>query len=190
MGGRRSNWFGFAFLALVLLLVPLKWLLAAIVAASVHELGHFAALRHCGVEISQLRFDIGGAKMKVGCLGRGQEFVCSLAGPVAGLCLVLFARWMPRTAVCACIQSAYNLLPIYPLDGGRAFRCLVGDCGRKWTEVACLCLIGLCGVVGSFIFQLGLLPIGAACLTIHRALEGKGLAKPLGFRYNRGRIYE
>ena len=191
MACRRFDWCVFLLLALALLILPLRWLLAVLLAGAVHELGHFIALRLCGINVSEFHIGMGGAQMSVGHMGRWQELFCALAGPFAGLCLLLLARWLPRTAVCACIQSAYNLLPVYPLDGGRAMGCIVVNrrvCGA--IEWLCVGAIAVTGLYGSFVLRLGILPMVASALTIHRALAGKGLAKPGLFRYNRGRIYE
>jgi membrane-associated protease RseP (regulator of RpoE activity) len=59
-------------LALSLLILPLRWLLAVLLAGAVHELGHYVALRLCGVNVSNLRIGIGGARMTVGDMGRWQ----------------------------------------------------------------------------------------------------------------------
>ena len=191
MACRRFDWCVFLLLALALLILPLRWLLAVLTAGAVHELGHYAALRLCGVNVSDLRIGLDGTRMSVGQMGRWQELFCALAGPLAGMGLVLLARWMPRTAVCACIQSAYNLLPVYPLDGGRAVRCIcASDRVCRYIEWVSLSLIALAGLYGSIVLQLGILPTAVSALTIHRALAGKGLAKQLSFRYNRERIYE
>lgn len=191
MACRRLDWAAFLLLALALLILPFRWLLALLLAGTVHELGHYVALRVCGIQVSHFKIGIGGARMSVGAMGRWQELLCALAGPISGLCLVIFARWLPRTAICAVIQSAYNLLPVYPLDGGRAVRCIcLSQTACRWIEGICLCLIGAAGLYGSFVLSLGILPAAAAALTIHRALAGKGLAKHGGFRYNRVRIYE
>ena len=191
MACRRLDWCVFLLLAVALLILPLRWLIAVMLAAAVHELGHYAALRLCGADIRDFKIGLGGAQMSVGTLGRWQELFCALAGPIAGLSLIFLARWLPRTAVCACIQSAYNLLPVYPLDGGRAVRCIcASDRVCRFIEWGCLCLIATVGVYGSFVLQLGILPTAVSALTIHRALAGKGLAKQLSFRYNRERIYE
>ena len=191
MACRRFDWCVFLLLALALLILPLRWLLAVLLAGAVHELGHYAALRLCGVNVSDLRIGLDGTRMIVGQMGRWQELFCALAGPLAGLGLVLFARWIPRTAVCACMHSTYNLLPVYPLDGGRAVCCIcASDRVCRFIEWVCLSLIALAGLYGSIVLRLGILPTAVSALTIHRALTGKGLAKQLSFRYNRERIYE
>ena len=110
------------FLALGLLILPLRWLLAAILAAAFHEGCHWLAVRLCGGSITALRIGSSGAQMDAVGLSAGKNLICSLAGPVGGLFLLLFMQWIPCIALCALCQSAYNLLPIGPLDGGQALR--------------------------------------------------------------------
>ena len=173
-----------SFFALAVLILPLRWLLAAMLAAFVHELGHYIALRLCGIPVQGLRIGTGGTIMQVGQMNSVQTVICSLAGPVAGLSLMLLAPWFPRTAVCAFVQSAYNLLPIYPLDGGRVLRA-VGPKLYRWVEGGCLLLIVSAGVYGCVCMRLGLYPLLISVFTLCRALAGKGLEKRHGFRYNR-----
>ena len=182
---------GWLLLALAVLILPLQWLIAAFLAASVHELGHYLALRLCRVPVHGVRIGVAGMRMQVGDMGRVQNLICALAGPIAGLSLLLLSQWLPRTAVCACIHSAYNLLPVYPLDGGRALRSIfLGERICQWIGQGCLFLIAFAGLYGCVSLHLGLLPIFMAVLTIRRALGGKTLAKRRDFRYNRGRFYE
>lgn len=105
--------------ALLLLTLPLPWLAAAVTAACVHELGHLLALRLLGAGHSEIRVGCTGAKIHAAFSEPWRELVCAAAGPAGGLLLLLVARWFPRIAVCGLAQSVYNLLPIYPLDGGR-----------------------------------------------------------------------
>ncbi len=109
------------FTAFMFLVVPLPWMAAWFTAALFHELCHYAALKAFDVPVMQLRITSGGAIMETDIRGI-KACVSSLAGPLGGLFLTLFGRQMPRLAVCALVQSIYNLLPVYPLDGGRAIR--------------------------------------------------------------------
>ncbi len=112
----------------MLLLADARWVLAAAAAAAVHELGHLAVLWMYGRRILGFRADLGGAVIRTEPLSARQELFCALAGPAAGLMTVLFARWVPRMALCALIQTGCNLLPIYPLDGGRVCRNIRNIC--------------------------------------------------------------
>jgi len=111
--------------ALYVLLLPMPWLLAGLMAAIFHELCHYGMIRLCGGQVSELRIGAGGAVMETDLLSSGKECLCALAGPVGGVLLVLAGRWIPRIAVCAAAQTVFNLLPLFPLDGGRAIRSLL-----------------------------------------------------------------
>ena len=162
--------------ALLLLILPLKWLVAAMAAALFHEVCHLAAVKLCGGRIRQITIGGSGAVMEAELMSRGRELLCALAGPAGGLILLLFANWIPRTAVCAAFQSVYNLLPVYPLDGGRALRCgaallLPPDKAGllcQWTERLCKWAVVLLGLYGTFILKLGLLPAAVSILILRK----------------------
>lgn len=108
-----------------LLLLPFQWVIAAITAAAVHELGHLMVLWLYDVEVWRIQIGMTGARIETAPMGERQEIVSALAGPLAGLLLCLFWKWIPRVAIWALMQSAFNLLPIYPMDGGRILRVLI-----------------------------------------------------------------
>lgn len=174
--------------AAALLILPLPWITAILVSSLVHELGHYLALRFIGVPIAGLGLTAGGAYLHVGEMNPMQEASAALSGPLGGLSLLLLSRWIPRTAICAAIQSAYHLLPLYPLDGGRAVRGLVRFMG--WPEWLCLIPEWITAwillMAGLLFLRTGLgmwLSVGAAAV-IFRVFREKYLAKSGGTGYN------
>ena len=161
-------------LALMLLTLPLKWFLATSIAAAYHELCHILIIRLYRGNIHHLDLSADGAKLNISALSPTQELICALAGPLGGLCLLFFSRWIPRIAICAAFQSLYNLLPVYPLDGGRALWCGVSmviteNRAKKFcksVETICLTAIFLAAIYGAFILRLGISCLFPAILVL------------------------
>ena len=128
-------------------------------AAVFHELGHWTVLHLLGAKAAALWLSVLGAAMEVdsGRLSYGGELAAVLAGPAANLlaALVLTAlggeRW-PAAVGANLVLCAFNLLPVRPLDGGRALYLLVswaagpaaGEAAGRWAgTVAAAALSGL-----------------------------------------------
>lgn len=150
-------------LSIALLIIPLPWLAAWVVAAAIHECCHYLALRLLKVEVISVVIGAGGATINTGPIPWKKEVFCALAGPVGGLLLCLGAVRFPRLAVCAMAQSAFNLLPVYPLDGGRVVRCIVlrlfGDSAARTVcfIIGVLCFVFV--IAFSVYWELGIAPI-------------------------------
>lgn len=106
-------------LSLAVLFIPLPWLLSWIIAAAIHETSHLIALRLCGFHIIEIRLRASGAGIESDIEPGWKMAVCALAGPLSGFILLFAIHMFPRIAICALLQSLCNLLPIFPLDGGR-----------------------------------------------------------------------
>lgn len=177
------------FLALMVLLMPMQWLAAILLSSIFHELCHLAAIRITGASVYGLRLGVDGAYLETEGMKPFQGFVCALAGPLGALLLLLVARWMPRTALCAAFQSCYHLLPVHPLDGGRALRSLTEYFG--WNRVVCtvteatiLTALALLGLYLTARIGLGLLPAVLSFAMIFRTCREKYLANRVRTGYN------
>ncbi len=141
-------------IAVYLLVIPFRWVAAWLLASAAHELGHCVALRICKVNIFSFYITPFGAKIQTEPMTPGCEAFAAMSGPLSGMLLLLFARYCPRVAICAIVQSAFNLLPIYPMDGGRIlhsiFAICMPNCDPRFTDY----------IVKAFGFILVLLLIG------------------------------
>lgn len=110
----------FCFLcAFLMLTIPLRWVLAVLLSALVHELCHIAAIKLCGKKILSVNIGMFGAEIQTEMLSGYKEILCIGAGPAGSFLLLLLFRWLPLTALAGMIQGLFNLLPFRPLDGGR-----------------------------------------------------------------------
>lgn len=164
---------------ILILTVPINWLLAAMFAATVHELFHAVAIIVSGGSIHCLKIGVLGATMDAGVLDVREEFFSAIAGPGGSFFLLLLWNVFPRIALCGLFQGMYNLLPLYPLDGGRAVLCLMQIlCPRSskkimtLMEVIMTILLVLLGIFASLKLSLGLLPfLGVVFLLVKLRLR-------------------
>ena len=172
---QRGSWL---FLAVVLLIVPFPWLAAAWTAAFVHELCHMIALKWMGHPVAEIHIGIFGARIRTTPLPPLDELVCALAGPFGALLLLPFARWIPLVCLFGAAQSFFNLIPVYPMDGGRALRSALGLLGLGDT-VFDICETVLCAVVlamgiwASWTLKFGMIPIVTSLCIVFPAVWKK-----------------
>ena len=100
-------------------------------AALAHELGHLSMLGLLGAQIHGVSLTAAGPMIEYnGCFTQRQEAGIIAAGPVAGiafavLCFILDTPYFRYAALVAALGSAFNLLPAFPMDGGRLTRMLL-----------------------------------------------------------------
>jgi len=150
---------------------------AFLAAVFLHEVGHWIVLRRFRVPITGFRLSLSGALLQTEMLGYGQEFWCAAAGPAVGvLAAVICCRWVPKFAVLNILLAGVNLLPLYPLDGGRMLRavllCRMEPDGaaavlrRTATAVCCILMVLSCWLTVER--QAGIWPIFVALAILWR----------------------
>ena len=152
--------------ALMVLILPIRWIVAAVVAAAVHELFHASAVILCGGRLFGFHIGMKGATMTAEPMSPGRELFCTLAGPFGSFLLLLFIRWIPRIAFCGAVHCVYNFLPLYPMDGGKALLCLLeilipqkADWFFEKIQCCCIAVIWILAIYMSVFRHLGLLPL-------------------------------
>jgi Zn-dependent protease len=124
-----------------------SYLFALFACVTLHELGHAAAAQHYGVKVPRiLLMPIGGmAEMESIPRRPREEIIVALAGPavnyvIIGLLMIFVrfpANWPPANfnfttdeffrhlVLGNLVMGVLNLLPAFPMDGGRVFRALL-----------------------------------------------------------------
>lgn len=162
---------GFLLAAALLFYLDTEYLLLwAFLAGSLHELAHYTAVRLSGGRLLRLRVSLTGGTMELDQrypLTYGGELAAILAGPAANLALALICARLGRFWEVLFLSSGinlalgvFNLLPICPLDGGRAlFLILNGflspETARKLLWSSSLLLLSGLLSVGLFLFWHG-----------------------------------
>ena len=115
-------------LAMSVILIPIKWIFAWVIAAVIHELCHLLATMCFRCPVDKIKICAAGTKIQTGPLTAFAGFICEAAGPIGSLLLLLLAKWMPTMAICGFFQGVFNLLPFYPLDGRRIIERITVGC--------------------------------------------------------------
>lgn len=128
-----------------------------ILSALAHELCHLTYLLVRRCEMRALRINFLGAEMETSPLSYVDEMLCALSGPLANFILYLvFSHRNGPFAILNLGSFLFNMLPIYPLDGGRILR----------AGLQCLCadanvhrIVRITGIVASLLLMLGIVSL-------------------------------
>ena len=155
----------YLYLAVLLLVLPVKWLIAWLIAVSFHEFCNLITIKLCGGTSYKLYVGFGGAIISCSDLTSKRFILALLAGPVGGILLLILGRLFPRIARCSWALSAYNLLPLLPLDGGQALHLLIKSSRLYYTiERIVLILLMIFSIHLSVNLHFGPLPVAAVAM--------------------------
>ena len=165
------------------MVVPLQWLFTALIAATVHEGCHIISIIMSGGTIRKVKIGLGGTQIQAEIPGTYQELICALAGPMGSLFLLVFLHQIPNIALCGLVQGLFNLLPIYPLDGGRIIYCSLSlwipeyaDTVAKQICKYTLITLAVLSILAFVYWKSGLIPI---LITLHLTINRKKTCKQL-----------
>ena len=141
------------FLIYVFLCIYFGWynnIFFYIITVVLHEFGHCMTAKYLGYNTDGIVFDLYGAGIRSkDYLDRKHDIFISLAGPFVNVIIILMVVscwWVfpnsyyltKELVVCNFIVMLFNLLPIYPLDGGRVVVAILGKkiCKKKVLKIS------------------------------------------------------
>lgn len=156
-----------------------------------HELGHAMAARYYGIQTRHITlYPFGGiAAIEQMPENPTQEFVIALAGPMVNAALVmiflplaLITGWWPIAVLAGLnlIMGVFNLIPAFPMDGGRVLRAMLsvplGYVRASLISMTIGRLFALAFVIAGFVWWLPSLVLVGAFLFVAIGLERRRLA--------------
>ena len=164
-----------AFVALICLLIyldPGGWALPFLLACALHEAGHLLAMRCYGLRLDRICIGAGGAVICTHFPSKHAECLIALAGPgVNALLFIAFRHIWLQLSLVSALLLCYNLLPVFPLDGGRILRCLLGrqiSTAIAWGTVAALLAAAIYAAV---FLKTGIFPLAFAGTLLLRLVK-------------------
>ena len=169
----------FLYLALLLLTVPARWIMGMMTAALIHEAGHLCAIRILRIPITRVKIGMLGATIETQAMTRRQELICAIAGPVTGVLPAIVVHSFPVIGLFAMIQTAYNMIPIYPSDGARVLRCLLPsrDAARICGVISQFC-VAMIGVLLLWLMRYKILGFIPAAMIVFLVIKTVGRKIP------------
>jgi len=175
---------------LAICLDPAGLCLPFLAAAAIHEAGHLLCLEICHVPVTAFQIGALGATLSTGPMTGRQELLCAAAGPGINLLSgAMLAGAAPRFLLLSLMLALFNLLPLYPLDGGRILRVLLPGLADRIALFAGAGLF-LAGAVLTAVLHQGLWPLlllGTllAKIAVNQIQEQKLIANHASGLYNK-----
>lgn len=134
--------------------------------SALHELGHIVAFYLLGAKIERLTLSCCGAALRYkSCLSPHSEAIAALAGPAVNL--ALYAVFNDEVNL---LLFSLNMLPVFPLDGGRAVKAVLPH-SQPVLGLVVLVLLTVCGVYAAIKFKIfGLLAVSVYLWSVNLRL--------------------
>lgn len=173
------------FFPVVLLIIPIPWICAAVCSIVIHEACHILVARLLGKRIACISINSDGAEILMDNMSCIEELIVAAAGPCSCIFALFLAQHFPRFAVCSVVHSLYNLLPLYPSDGGRmiySFAKLLFSANTaqklyKAIEKLFWILIFFAAAVAIIFCHIGPLPVATGAILVIRQYKRKNSCK-------------
>ena len=155
------------FISLAISIISVSWpgifkldlLLPLLTAIIIHELGHILMIYAMDLQLNRIRFEPTGFRIEYSLSGNIiKDLLIAGAGPALGLVFCFLTKnaegMLAFSAELSLLYSLFNLLPAYPLDGGRIISLLTLKyfepvaaeqfyCSISLVIVVCIVLLGL-----------------------------------------------
>ena len=174
------------FLLLFAMVSPM-FVLTIFISILIHELAHTYVALKLGYEVSEVYIDIfnGAAMMDINNINDRDSIRIISAGPLSNAVLYLLTiisisafgsnDFLQKMAIVNFILFVFNILPIYPMDGGRLLRsCLTIFTGNKDKSIRISAFVSLVLSISLLIYSiitLNFFTILFSCLFIYLALK-------------------
>ena len=131
---------GFGFILLIIICVATQKFLLLInylLALVLHELAHIFVATKCGYNLKEFKINLFGISVELDeKIADKDAFAINIAGPIfnlflAILCMALYwlipvsFKYLNLFCISNLTLAVFNLLPVYPLDGGKIFKSLI-----------------------------------------------------------------
>ena len=147
---------------------PEKTFFPFLLAVTAHEAGHLLALGLMKKKVHKIHFCMNGAVIHTSPLRYREELIAAAAGPAVNLFLLLSCtQAFPRFGLVNFCLFFYNLLPFYPLDGGRMLRSLLHLLLSEFAaniiegviRILCILFLGVFACYLTCVWHAGLWPV-------------------------------
>ena len=117
----KIHFYLFVFMSYMFFIGKIEMFMIFYISILLHEIAHIVVALLLKVNVIELNLmPVGISAIYSDKISAKKEVIISMAGPIMSLILAIYSKDLKRTIIYSNIVVAFfNLIPIYPLDGGR-----------------------------------------------------------------------